>query len=323
VNALRLLFSRERGPSRIGFGTAPLEGWSDSVGEADADEALATALAAGITFFDTAPLYGYGVVERRLGRALQGLDRDSFYVSTKVGRLIRDGTWVPDFSYDGAMRSVDESLERMAIDRVDIVYVHDPIEPLGEAIDGAFSALRDLRDQGVVSAIGVGTADLAVLQTFIEQLPIDCVLLPGRYTLLDRSALDQVLPQCLERGVSVVIGGVYNNGILANPSTEPYFDYRVASDGIRRKAAELEAICARYGVPLAAAALQFPWSHPAVEAVLVGCRSKHDVDATLKLLEVSTPRELWRDLEVNDVPRAGHTLQPVFTPNVGASHEVR
>lgn len=326
MTALRALFSLERVPSRVGFGTAPLEGMFSPVTASDAEAALDEAFAVGITMFDTAPLYGTGRVERILGTALRGRDRDSFYISTKVGGLIRDDVWVADYSYDGAMRSLAESLERLSLDRVDMLYVHDPIEHLEEALSGASRAVSDLRDQGVVGAIGVGTAHLGALLSFIERTDIDCILLPGRHTLLDQSADEFVLPACLERDVSVVIGGVYNSGILVNPSETPYFDYRPASSALRERALELESICARYGVPLAAAALQFPWRHPSVEAVLVGCRSKQEVVTTMELLDVTIPSELWDEIAPasgDERQRGGRQVQRMVAPRALRSSPAR
>jgi D-threo-aldose 1-dehydrogenase len=286
----------------LGFGTAPLGGLFTPVAEEDAAAALETAFASGISFFDTAPLYGAGLAEDRLGRALRGRKRDSFFVSTKVGRLIREGSAVYDFSYEGVLRSARESLERLSLDHVDLLYIHDPAEHLEEALAEALAALEDTREAGLVSAIGVGTPDLPSLLTFIERTSIDCILLPGRYTLLDRSALISVLPACVERDVSVVAGGVYNSGILANPRETPYFDYRPADERLRNRALQLESICSRYGVPLAAAALQFPWRHPAIESVLVGCRSDQEVEAAVRLLDLPIPRELWEELDADHVP---------------------
>ncbi len=226
--------------TRLGLGTAPLAGLFRATAETEAAAALNRAWAAGIRYYDTAPLYGYGLAETRLGQALRGQPRDQFVVSTKVGRLLRadappdltqyhegepffKGTPavnpVFDFSYDGVMRSLEESLTRLRLDRVDLLYIHDPEEHHAEALAGAYRALDDLRRAGTVGAIGVGMNSWEPLAQFAREAPFDAFMLAGRYTLLDQSALPELLPLCLEKGIAVVAAGVYNSGILANPRT--------------------------------------------------------------------------------------------------------
>jgi D-threo-aldose 1-dehydrogenase len=272
------------------------------------DEARATidrAWEAGVRFFDTAPLYGSGLSERRLGAALRGRPRDEYVLSTKVGRLLAPGEPSPlfpgappaaavfDFSADGVRRSLAESLERLGLDRVDIVLIHDPDDHLGQALAEAYPALEELRSQGVVRRIGVGMNQWQALARFVRETDVDCVLVAGRYTLLDRSAIDELLPLCEARGCGVFAGGVFNSGLLAGGAT---FDYQPASRERVARARELAATCERWGVPLKAAALQFPLRHPAVESVLVGCRTAAEVDEDLALLDVPIPAALWADL---------------------------
>jgi D-threo-aldose 1-dehydrogenase len=290
---------------RLGLGTAPLGGLFAPVAEADAIAVVERALAAGIRLVDTAPLYGYGVAEERVGRVLAREPRESFLLSTKVGRLIRPGTpdqeflnappgraAVFDFGYDGALRSLEESLERLGLDRVDIVLVHDPDDHVDGALAGAVRAVVDLRDQGVVGAVGVGVN--RPLSRFVREADLDCVLLAGRHTLLDRSAVDEFLPLCLERGVSVIAGGVFNSGVLAEGAT---FDYAPAGRDVLERVEALRAVCERHGVPLKAAALQFPLRHPAVTTVLTGVRSVAELEENVRLFALDLPADLWAELE--------------------------
>jgi D-threo-aldose 1-dehydrogenase len=224
-------------------------------------------------------------------------------LSTKVGRLLRPGEsgWpgAPplqayfDFSYDATLRSLEESLLRLGLDRVDVALVHDPDEHYDEAIAGAYRALARLRDEGVVRAIGVGMNQTALLCRFAREADPDCFLVAGRYTLLDRSAGEQLLPLCHERGIAVVAGGVFNSGVLAGGST---YDYQSASPAVLERVAELREICARRDVPLAAVALQFPLRHPAVASILVGCRTPNEVEDDVRLCELDLPDELWSEL---------------------------
>jgi D-threo-aldose 1-dehydrogenase len=288
---------------RLGLGTAPLGGLYDAVDEETAHDVVERAWGLGIRYFDTAPYYGSGSAERRLGAALRGRPRDEFVVSTKVGRLLRAGEsdWhnAPalqayfDFSYDAALRSLEQSLERLGLDRVDIAYIHDPDDHYDEALAGSYRALARLRDDGVVRAIGVGMNQTELLCRFALEADPDCFLVAGRYTLLDRSAAADLLPLCADRGIAVVAAGVFNSGALAGGST---YDYEEASPAVLERVVELRETCARHEVPLAAAALQFPVRHPAVEHVLVGCRTPQEVEEDVRLSELELPNELWSEL---------------------------
>jgi D-threo-aldose 1-dehydrogenase len=294
------------GPPGLGLGTAPLGGLYDAVGDEAAEATVERAWSLGVRLFDTAPYYGSGLAERRLGAALRGRPREELTVSTKVGRLLRPGDsradgWhgAPpleayfDFSYDAALRSLDESLERLGLDRVDIALVHDPDDHYDEALAGAFRALARLREEGVVRAIGVGMNQTELLCRFAREAEPDCFLVAGRYTLLDRSAADELLPLCEERGIAVIAGGVFNSGVLADGET---YDYAPAPPAVLERVAELRAVCARYGVPLAAAAVQFPSRHPAVASVLAGCRSPAQVEEDVRLFELELPDDCWHEL---------------------------
>jgi D-threo-aldose 1-dehydrogenase len=288
---------------RLGLGTAPLGGLYDAVDEETAREVVERAWELGIRYFDTAPYYGSGNAERRLGGALAGRPREEFVVSTKVGRLLRagDSDWhnAPrlqayfDFSYDAALRSLEQSLERLGLDRVDVAFIHDPDNHYDEALDGAYRALSRLRADGVVRAIGVGMNQTELLCRFALEADPDCFLVAGRYTLLDRSAAADLLPLCAERGIAVVAAGVFNSGVLAGGST---YDYEPASADVLRRVAALRETCAAHAIPLAAAALQFPVRHPAVEHVLVGCRTPQEVEEDVRLSELELPHELWGEL---------------------------
>jgi len=287
--------------TRLGFGGAPLATyfWGNDPGTARS--AVERALAAGMRLFDTAPLYGLGESERRMGEVLASAPRDDFVVATKVGRLLRPTREEPDerdavfdFSRDGVVRSIEESLERLGLDRVDIVHIHDPDDHLEEALTGAFPALADLRAQGVISAVSVGqTRPLTFL---VREADLDCILLAGRYTLLDRSALDELFPLCEERGVAVIAAGLFNSGVLADPKPGAWFDYAPAEAHIFDTVRAIRAICDRHGVPIRAAALRFPFGHPAVTCAVVGMRSAAEVDDDLKLFATEIPDELWTEL---------------------------
>ncbi len=296
-------------PPRTGLGTAPLGGLFEAVSDETAHETFELAWERGIRFFDTAPLYGLGLSEQRLGRFLADKPRDDYVLATKVGRLLREDAppdpdqshWagtpplnpVWDFSADGVLRSVDESLERLGLDRIDIVHIHDPDDHYEEALAGAYPALDRLRAEGTVRAVGAGMNQVEMLLRFTREADFDCFLVAGRYTLLDRAALPELLPACVERDIAVIAGGVFNSGILAGGTS---FDYRPAPPALLERAAELEAVCAGYDVPLAAAALQFPLRHPAVASVLLGPRSPSQLAQSLDLLDVSVPAELWGEL---------------------------
>jgi D-threo-aldose 1-dehydrogenase len=291
-------------PRWLGLGTAPLGGLHRAVDEHEAVAAINRAWDLGVRLFDTAPYYGSGLAETRLGLGLRGKPRADFIVSTKVGRRLKPGrsSWhgAPplrsyfDFSYDGALRSLDESLERLGLDNVDIALVHDPDDHYAEATSGAFRALRRLREEGSVKRIGVGMNRSETLCRFAEDSDPDCFLVAGRLTLLDRSATERLLPLCLERNIGLIVGGVFNSGILAGGTT---FDYAQAGDEVAQRAERLEEIARRRGVPLAAAAVQFPTRYQGVETVLVGCASASEVEEDVRLAGVEVPAGLWRELE--------------------------
>jgi D-threo-aldose 1-dehydrogenase len=314
---------------RIGFGGAPLGNLFARVAEDDARAALAAAYDAGLRYFDTAPLYGHGLSETRMGETLSQRPRDSFVLSTKTGRLLHrvagnkiDGDGyvemppyeaVYDYSYDGTMRSVEQSLERLKLDRIDILYIHDidvwthgAEQPrrYREAIGGAFPALDRLRSEGTVGAIGVGVNEWQVTERCARDADFDCFLLAGRYTLLEQEALASFLPLCVGRKIGIVIGGAYNSGILATGAVEgAVYNYKPAPPEILKRVSRIEAVCRRHNVPLAAAALQFPLHHPAVVSVIPGARTQGEVQSNLTLLATAIPDALWRDLKAEGLLR--------------------
>jgi D-threo-aldose 1-dehydrogenase len=282
----------------LGLGTAPLAGLYEPVDEETAHAVVARAWELGVRYFDTAPYYGSGLAERRLGAALCGKPREELAVSTKVGRLLRpeasgwQGAYF-DFSYDGALRSLEESLERLGLDRVDVALVHDPDDHYDEALTGTYRALAQLRDEGVVRAVGVGMNQTQMLCRFAREADPDCFLVAGRYTLLDRSAAEELLPLSQEKGIAVVAGGVFNSGVLAGGDT---FDYATAPADVVARVAALRETCERFDIPLSAAAVQFPARHPGVASVLVGCRTPEEVEEDLRLFALDLPEELWEEL---------------------------
>jgi D-threo-aldose 1-dehydrogenase len=283
-----------RGPAvtALGLGCAPIGNLFATVSDDDARATVDAAWDAGIRYFDTAPLYGHGASERRLGRALRTRSRHDYILSTKVGRVLRPagskrsatifadvGDLEPqfDFSRDGILRSLEDSLERLATDRIDIALVHDPDDHEDEALLHAFPTLLRLRDEGVVAAVGCGMNQAAMLERFVARIDVDCVLLAGRYSLLDRTGTE-LLAQCATRSVGVIIGGVFNTGMLIDPDAHPTYDYAAAPPAMLERARHLRAVCEAQGIALGAAALQFAMRHPAVTTVLVGARSRAEVD---------------------------------------------
>jgi D-threo-aldose 1-dehydrogenase len=286
------------------------------------DEAVATvgaAWEAGLRYFDTAPLYGHGLSEQRIGRALAGRPRSEFLVSTKVGRRLepcapgdeRAGIYkgVPplqvvfDYTGDGVLRSLEASLARLGLDRVDIVYVHD-LERRTHGSEGAYEArwreltsgggwraLAELRGSGAVGAIGLGVNETAACERFLAELDPDLFLLAGRYTLLEQAPLAGLLPACEERGVGIVIGGPFNSGVLARRGGS--YDYADAPPDVLARVERLTAVCERFAVPLPAAALQFAAAHPAVVSVIPGAQSAGEMEANVALMDVAIPSALW------------------------------
>lgn len=302
-----------RGPkvTGLGLGCAPLGNLFAAVSEDAASATVEAAWEAGVRYFDTAPLYGHGLSERRLGAALRGRARGDYVLSTKVGRLLvaSDGAAPPsiftdagdlsptfDFSRDGVRRSLEQSLERLGTDHVDVVFVHDPDDHEDEALQGAFPALVELRDEGVVTAIGAGMNQAGMLERLVERVDLDCTLLAGRYTLLDRSGAHQLLPLCARRGVGVVLGGVFNSGVLADPRPGAHFDYLDATDDVLVRAREMRRLCESSGVALPAAALRFAMAHPAVTTVLVGARTAGEVTDDVGYAETPIDSALWAEL---------------------------
>ncbi|WP_436793871.1 aldo/keto reductase [Actinospongicola halichondriae] len=302
------------GSGRLGLGGAALGNLYDAVTEQDSDETIAAAWARGIRLFDTAPLYGHGLSETRVGRGLAPFPRDETILSTKVGRVLvpddasgGDGdpdtifADVPpvrpefDFSEAGVEASLTASLERLGTDRLDIVHVHDPDDHLEAAIAETYPALARWRDEAVIGAIGLGTNLASVADHVLDHTQLDWLLLAGRYTLLDRSGAD-VLDRCADLGVQVMAAGVFNSGLLANPTDDAHFHYAPAPPEVIAEARRLAEICARHEVPLAAAALQFPLRHPAVTLVLPGARSAAEIDTDVDLFDLEIPDALWDEL---------------------------
>jgi D-threo-aldose 1-dehydrogenase len=298
--------------TEVSFGGAAIGNLFTEVGEDDARAAVDAAWDGGIRTFDTAPHYGLGLSERRLGDALRHRPRDQYVISTKVGRLLEpahaggcdtEGFAVParyvrrfDYSADGVRRSLEASLSRLGMDRVDIALVHDPDNHAEQAFGEAYPALERLRAEGTVRAIGVGMNQVEMLTRFVADTDIDLVLVAGRYTLLDSSAARELLPAALRRGVSVIAGGVFNSGVLADPVAGATYDYRAAPDDLIARAGRLAEICAGFGVPLRAAAARFPLTHPAVASVLIGARSAAEVTDALRLRALDIPAALWDSL---------------------------
>jgi D-threo-aldose 1-dehydrogenase len=283
-----------RGPAvtGLGLGCAPIGNLFSGVSDTDASATVDAAWEAGIRYFDTAPLYGHGASEVRLGRALEHRSRGEYVLSTKVGRVLRPagrtrppsvfadvGDLEPEFDYsrDGILRSFEESLARLRTDRIDVVLVHDPDDHEDEALRHAFPTLLQLRDEGVVSAVGCGMNQAAMLERFVARVDLDCVLLAGRYSLLDRSGAE-LLAQCAARAVGVVLGGVFNTGVLIDPDAHPTYDYAAAPQAVIERARHLKVAFEARGIALGAAALQFAMHHPAVTTVLVGARSAAEID---------------------------------------------
>jgi D-threo-aldose 1-dehydrogenase len=304
--------------TRLGFGATAIGGMYEQVPDSQGHAAVDAAWNNGIRLFDAAPQYGLGLGELRLGEGLAGRPRDEYVLSSKVGRLLRadappnpddfgpDGepfdkgtpavATVYDYSRDGVLASIEESLVRLKQDRLDIVYVHDPDNYVSEALDGAFPALIELREQGVIGAVGAGMNQTEALETFARNSDPDVFLCAGRYTLLEQGALDSFLPLCEERGISVVVGGAYNSGLLADPNPGTHYNYLPAPPELIERARRLAAVCERHGVPLKAAAIQFPSAHPAVAAVLTGARRPSELDENCALFDRRIPGDLWREL---------------------------
>jgi len=302
----------------LGFGCTSVGNLYQKVSDEEAADILTTARASGFRYFDTAPHYGQGLSERRVGDALRG--SSDYVLSTKVGRLLRPAGYAAerhgfvspmpfdieyDYSYDGIMRSFEDSLQRLGLDRIDILYMHD-IGPVTHgddndrlfptAMDGGYQAMDKLRQSGRVSAVGIGVNEYEVCERALEYGDWDCFLLAGRYSLLEQKALDTFLPKCIDRNCSIVIGGPYNSGILATgvSGKGPWnYDYGPAPDEIVRKVAAIERLCGEFSIPMPAAALQFPLAHPAVASVIPGMGNVRRIEQTLNLFATDIPDEFW------------------------------
>jgi D-threo-aldose 1-dehydrogenase len=299
--------------TRLGLGSAPLGGLFQAVTDDEAHRVVEASWEAGIRFFDTAPQYGNGLAEQRFGAVLSAKPRDQFVLATKVGRLLRAGAPpqsdtfpgapplnpVYDFSYDGVMRSVDESVARLGIDRIDILHIHDPDEHFAEALSGAYPALDRLRAEGTIKAVGAGMNQAEMLARFAREANFDCFLLAGRYTLLDQVGLKELLPLCVERGIAIIAGGVFNSGILADPRPGTHYNYEAAPYELVQRAARIKAVCERHGVSQKAVAIQFPLGHPAVQTVLTGCRSVDELNENVDAFQAPIPPTVWEDLKAD------------------------
>ena len=316
--------------TELGFGTAPLGNLYRAIGDDDARALLNRAWAGGVRYYDTAPLYGLGLSERRLGALLRGKNRDDYVLSTKAGRLLHAcdpaartglGKWfdVParraiyDYGYDGVMRSLEFSLERLGADRVDILYVHDidvmnhgskADARIDEFMASGYRAMVALREQGVVKAIGGGVNEWEVCQTLAERGDFDLFLLAGRYTLLEQEALETFLPLCESRGIGIVIGGPYNSGVLASgPRPGAFYNYEPAPEPVLERVRRIAEICGSHGISLIDAAFQFPLLHPCVVSVIPGGQGVEEVESNLRAAQAGIPPALWDDLKAQGVMR--------------------
>ena len=322
--------------SEIGFGAAMLGNLHRPLSDHDSWETLTAALDAGLSYVDTAPRYGHGLSERRVGDVLR--ERSDVILSTKVGRLFRanaelrgnaerNGFCSPmpfesryDYTYGGIMRSYEDSLQRLGLARIDILYVHDigrlthgdnHLRTFGELVGGGFRALEELRASGAIAGFGLGVNEWEICLEAMDHAELDVVLLAGRYTLLEQGALTRFLPACMERGTSVVIGGVYNSGILVTGTRgieQPLYDYAPAPAPVVEQVRRLEALCDAFAVPLGAAALQFPLAHPAVVSVIPGLGKVANVIQTLDLYQTPIPPAFWNRLRIDGLVPANTPL---------------
>ena len=320
--ATRPIGRRNVAVSQLGVGTAPFGSFARDDSDGAIGDAFADLYASGSRYFDTAPFYGLGLAEHRLGACLRTVDRRSLVLSTKVGRIMKptgpdiaqgiNGGASPfdvafDYSYEGTLRSLEHSLQRLQTNAIDIVLIHDVNrrwqgdlveQRYREAMDGAHRALHDLRAQGVIKAFGVGVNDWSILMRFASDGDFDCFMLAGRYTLLDHSALDTFMPDCLRRGISVLMAAPFNSGILATGAkTGATFFYVEAEAEIMERTRRIEAVCKLHGVAIAAAALQFPLAHRAVASVVTGMRSASEARANLAHCRAAIPRAFWDELK--------------------------
>jgi D-threo-aldose 1-dehydrogenase len=308
--------------TRVGLGCASLGGMYGDIPEEQAYEVVRRALSLGINVIDTAPLYGYGSSEIRVGRAVQGRNRNDLVLATKVGRLLvpkdqggdtsQDANWGTDsplrpkfdFSYDAVMRSVEESLKRLQTDRIDILHIHDPDNHYEQALRGAYPALDKLRGQGVIRAASAGMNQSEMLARFAREGDFDCFLLAGRYSILEQGAMDELFPLCAEKNIGIMLGGTYNSGILAsNLSVGAKFNYAEAPAHVLERARGLQTVAARHTVSLKAAALQFALAHPQVTCIIPGTRVPDRVNENLKLVDEPIPSTFWAELKAENLIR--------------------
>ena len=304
--------------SALGVGCAPLGGLFSSVKDADVDELIATALDIGVTYFDTAPFYGHGSSERRIGKGLRKVPRADFRLSSKVGRVLEPGestepneyvdldpfTPVFDYTPSGIRRSFESSLERLGLDSIDILYIHDPDDYLDQAINEAYPELDKMRSEGLVSSIGVGTNLAEIGTRFVRETDIDVALVAGRFTVLDQVALDEFLPEAHRRNVSVLGAGVFNSGVLVNPVEGATYNYAPASAEILDKTRAIHDVVRSHNVPIEAVGLQFPLRHPATKAVLTGVRTAQELLTNVAAFDAEIPNSLWSELEDKGLIRA-------------------
>ena len=307
----------------FGFGAAPIGNIFREIDEETSDAMIQAAWDQGVRYYDTAPMYGHGLSELRTGHGLRWKNRDDFVLSSKVGRILKPAKrseidFAPwnnaapftlnfDYSYDGTMRAFEDSLQRLALERMDICFIHDidrftrgdeQPEVFEQAMDGAWRALSELRDQGVVKAIGVGVNEWEVCHEALKRRDFDCFLLAGRYTLLEQDSLNEFLPLCEERGAAVSVGGGFNSGILATGAVEgAKYNYAPAPAEIMDRVRKIEAVCAEYDVPLPAAALQFVVAHPAIPSFLAGTRTVEQLNQNLAWFSHPIPVAFWSDLK--------------------------
>jgi D-threo-aldose 1-dehydrogenase len=308
--------------TRVGLGCASLGGMYGDIPEGQAYEVVRRALSLGINVIDTAPLYGYGKSEIRIGRAVQRQNRSDFVLATKVGRLLipkdeggdtsQDANWGTesplrpkfDFSYDAVMRSVEESLKRLQTDRIDILHIHDPDNHYEQALRGAYPALDKLRTQGVIRAVSAGMNQSEMLARFALEGDFDCFLLAGRYSILEQGAMDELFPLCARKNIGIMLGGTYNSGILAsNLRVGAKFNYADAPADILERARGLQTVATRHRVSLKAAALQFALAHPQVTCIIPGTRMPDRVEENLKVVDEIIPRDFWAELKAESLIR--------------------
>ncbi len=310
--------------TRLGLGCASIGGLYGDISDDQAVAVVHRALSLGLNLLDTAPLYGAGKSELRLGKALAGVPRDSYVLASKVGRVLvpteqnqQTGIFagpaayqpIFDFSYDGVMRSFDDSLKRLGVERIDILHIHDPDNHWQEAIDSAYPALDKLRNEGVIRAVSAGMNQWEMLARFAREGDFDCFLLAGRYSLLDQSALDELLPLCVQKNIGIMAGGTYNSGILAKGAHRgATYNYQEAPPEIAAKAKALEAVAARHHVNLKAAASQFVFAHPAITCIIPGTRQPERVQENFDLLTQAIPDSFWAELRDEGLVRGNAPL---------------